>query len=447
MTAEPRPSRLVSAWSPPRRRRPGVRPCAVIPVFDNATTVAAVALAAADHLDLVIVVDDGSRDGSGDAARAAGARLRPGRAIEVVTLPRNRGKGAALVAGLRRAEALGRTHAVTIDADGQHRASDVPAMLAAARSNPRSIVVGARDMEAACVPHAARVGRRVSNFWTLRSTGFCLPDTTCGMRVYPVSEVLALAIRTRHYDYEGEVLVRGAWAGLELRSHPIDVWYPQDRRARVSHYQPWKDSLRITAMYVRLAMRRLLPMAGTAPPGPPRLRRVTAAPAVPVRQTLSRLRAIAASGTHANEIALAIGVGVFLGATPLWGLHTIVSLYVAARWRLNLVATLLATNVSFPFFTPFLVFGSVQTGHMLRHGEWLDLARDEVTLAGVGSHAADYVLGGFALAAALGIVAGVGALLIGGAVERRGRRRAGAPRPVDGARPAPAVAAAGGAIR
>jgi glycosyltransferase involved in cell wall biosynthesis len=376
--------------------------------------VAGVALAALDHVECVLVVDDGSRDGSGAAVRAAAARVPAGRRLEVVVLPENRGKGQALVAGFRRALDLGFTHAVTLDADGQHRASDLPRFLAEAERHPLALVAGAREMDSDRVPHAARVGRRVSNFWTLRSTGFDLPDTTCGFRLYPLAQVASLPIGTRRYDYEGEVLVRAAWAGVELRSLPIDVWYPDDRRERVSHYRPWMDSVRITVMYVRLALRRLLPTGAAGRPAPG-----VARPKVRIRDTLRHLRSLSASGTHANEMALAIGIGVFLGATPLWGLHAPLALYIATRWRLNLVATFVATNVSFPLIAPFLVFAQVQFGHLLRRHEWLDLRQEEFSVGTAWDHAADYVVGGFTLAAVLGIAAGLLTLQVGGAMERR----------------------------
>lgn len=399
---------------------PPVRVCAVVPVYDNAATVADVALGVLAHVDHVLVVDDGSRDGSGDAARDAAGVAPPGKRIDVLALPENRGKGHALVAGFRRALELGFTHAVTLDADGQHRASDVPRLLAEAERHPLAVVVGARDLDSDRVPNPARVGRRISNFWTLRSTGFDLPDTTCGLRVYPLAQVAPLPIRTGRYDYEGEVLVRAAWAGLDLRSVAIDVWYPADRRDRVSHYRPWLDSYRITVMYVRLALRRLLPMGAAGRPAAGVER-----PRIRVRDTLRHLRSLTASGTRANELALAIGIGVFLGATPLWGLHAPLALYVATRWRLNLVATFLATNVSFPVFAPFLVFAEVQLGHWMRHGTWADFRMAEFSMESVwrkgAGHAADYVVGGFTLAAALGIVAGLVTLYVGGAVERRRR--------------------------
>src|SRR6185369_12708148 len=103
------------------------------------------------------------------------------------------------------------------------------------------------------------------------------------------------------------------------------------------------------------------------------------APKVRVRDTLRHMRTLMKSGTHANELALAIGVGVFIGVTPMWGVHAPLMLYIATRWRLNLVASFLATNVSFPLFAPFLVFVELELGHLLRSGAWLDLRGEELS--------------------------------------------------------------------
>src|SRR6185436_18580635 len=155
---------------------------------------------------------------------------------------------------------------------------------------------------------------------------------------------------------------------------------------------------------VYLAHRMLLPMGEAR-----RAIRGIEAPKVRLVDTLRHMRGLLKSGTHANELALALGIGVFIGATPLWGLHAPLALYVAVRWRLNLVAMFLATNVSFPLFAPVLMFVEVQFGHLLRHQELLDLRREEVTLKSAWSPLADYLVGGFTFAALLGIAVGLAA--------------------------------------
>ena len=378
-----------------------VRVCAVVPVFDHVATVADVVVGAAHHVGTVVVVDDGSRDGSGDAARRAAAAAPDGRTIDVLSFAVNRGKGAALLAGLRRAADLGFTHAVTIDADGQHRPRDIPQFLRAIEEFPDAIVVGSRDLGAAQVPTGSRVGRWVSNFWVLRTTGFDLSDTQSGFRSYPVAAVLALPLRCRRYDLEVEVLVRGAWAGCPLREVPIDVHYPE-RSERISHFRAFRDNVRISWTYTRLAARRLVPSraarAATRAVGRPKTR---------LRGSFRALRELGRQGTRPAELSLAVATGVFIGATPLWGLHAVLAVYVCARWHLNAVAAFVGTNVSLPFVAPYLVFASIQCGHRMLTGAYADVDPRTLAAGAVPGFVADYIVGSLPVAAALSVVAGL----------------------------------------
>jgi predicted LPLAT superfamily acyltransferase len=224
--------------------------CALIPTYRNAATVADVVRRARPHVDEVFVVDDGSGDATGDEARRAGAR--------VVTHAFNRGKGAALATGLLRAWQAGYTHAVALDADGQHFPEDIPALLDAARAAPEAVVVGARPLGGtANVPSASRFGRAFSNFWVRVEGGVRVDDSQSGFRVYPVAPVFALPVRARRYDWEVEVLVRAAWAGIPVLSVPIRVHYPPAAE-RVSHFDLWRDNVRISWLNVRLLLTLLV---------------------------------------------------------------------------------------------------------------------------------------------------------------------------------------------
>ncbi len=395
----------------------GPRACAVIPVFDHAATVGEVVAGASRLVDLVVVVDDGSRDGSVDAAEAARPRLAPGAALEVVRLPANAGKGAALLEGFRRARAAGRTHAIVLDADGQHRPSDLPAFLDALRADPAAIVVGARDLGGERVPRSSRTGRWVSNFWTLRLTGFDLPDTQSGYRLYPLEAVLALPLSCRRYDFEVEVLVRGAWAGLRLAAIPVDVHYPP-REERVSHFRALADNVRISWTYTRLACRRLLPTRR-------HLREAREAPGVGarLREALAVVRAGVRGGTRPAELALAVGAGAFIGSTPAWGFHSVLSVHVALRWHLNAGAAFLGSNVSNPFMAPFLIFASVQCAHLAVHGRWLPVDPSAFTGATLAELGPLYLLGWPPVAAAVGVAAGLLTLAAAVVVRRGGVAR------------------------
>ena len=209
---------------------------AVIPVFDHEATIAAVIAGCADRVPIVVVVDDGSRDRSADRAEQAIEAASGETDFVLARHPQNLGKGAALLTGFRAAREHGATAVVVLDADGQHRPSDLPRFIREHAAHPDAIVLGNRDLDAAHIPESSRFGRAFSNFWVRRTAGADLPDTQCGYRLLPLGATLDLPVRARRYDYEVEILVRAAWAGIPLRSVPIDVWYPE-RDERVSHFR------------------------------------------------------------------------------------------------------------------------------------------------------------------------------------------------------------------
>ena len=210
-----------------------MRTCAIIPAYRAPRTVAAVVSGARAHLGTVIVVADGSAAATGAQARAAGA--------DVVRHARNAGKGEALTTGLGRARQLGFETAITLDADGQHDPGEIPRLLAGS-PDPRALVLGVRDLRGAGAPGANVMSNAISNFFLSLFIGQRLPDTQCGFRRYPVRETLALGMVGWQYEWEAEVLLRAARAGLPLVSVPITVAYPKDR---VTFFVPRRDVRRI----------------------------------------------------------------------------------------------------------------------------------------------------------------------------------------------------------
>jgi glycosyltransferase involved in cell wall biosynthesis len=208
----------------------------VIPAYDSASTVGAVvASVRAQGFDDVLVVDDGSRDGTSDAAREAGARvLRHGE---------NRGKGAALRTALACCADEGVAQMYTLDADGQHRAEDL-AVLRAASDDPRALVLGIRDLRAAGAPRANQISNGISNYFLSRFSGLALRDTQCGLRRYPVAATAALGLRGTGYELEAEVILRAARARLPIVQVPIAVHYPPEH-LRVTHFRTRRDVPRI----------------------------------------------------------------------------------------------------------------------------------------------------------------------------------------------------------
>jgi glycosyltransferase involved in cell wall biosynthesis len=233
------------------RLRPAVPPipAVAIPTYNNAETIAGVVAsvrAVAPDLPL-IVIDDGSTDGTGDRARQAIQEAGGIAPATVRTHSKNHGKGVAIRTALRMALARGYSHVITLDGDGQHLAADIRSLRDAIEKDPTALWVGHRDLSGANVESSSRFGRSFSNFW-LRALGRAkLADSQSGFRAYPVAPVLSLDTRARAFDFEVEALTLGARAGIPLDSVPIGVHYPPPE-ARVSHFDKLWDNVRISLL-------------------------------------------------------------------------------------------------------------------------------------------------------------------------------------------------------
>lgn len=200
-------------------------------------------LRAQDPEGALLVVDDGSTDGTGDIARAAG--------IDVVTHDQNRGKGVALKSGFAWLAERGFETAVTVDADGQHLAEDA-VMLAKHPASPKAIVLGIRDMKRDGAPGPSQFSNRFSNWWVSRFAGQPLRDTQCGLRRYPLHSTLALGSDARGYGFECDLLVRAARRGISIVQVPVHVFYPP-KAERVSHFHVVADPARIVVRLLHTA--------------------------------------------------------------------------------------------------------------------------------------------------------------------------------------------------
>lgn len=227
---------------------------AVIPVYNHGGPIVGV-VAALRALGLpVLLVDDASEPGC--AAVLDRLAAQPGVTLE--RLPANQGKGGAVVAGLRRAAQLGWTHALQIDADGQHDTRDVPAFTAAAAAAPAQLICGYPVYDAS-VPRARLYGRYATHIWVwINTLSLAIRDSMCGLRVYPLAATLAVIARQRigrRMDFDTEIAVRLHWSGMGVVNVPTRVRYPEDG---VSHFRVWQDNLLISAMHTRLFFGMLL---------------------------------------------------------------------------------------------------------------------------------------------------------------------------------------------
>lgn len=213
--------------------------CVIVPTYNNETTVRQVVSDVLRYTRDVIVVNDGCTDGT--------ERQLAGMGVHIVRYGRNRGKGYALRAGFREARKRGFDYAITIDADGQHFAGDIPAFIEALRAHPDSLIVGSRNLEEAGMPAGNTFANKFSNFWFRLQTGVRLPDTQTGYRLYPLRRMGRLWWLTSRYEAELEMLVYAAWAGVELVPIKVGVYYPPSGM-RVTHFRPVYDFVRISLL-------------------------------------------------------------------------------------------------------------------------------------------------------------------------------------------------------
>lgn len=218
--------------------------CAVIPTYQNAKTLLKIVADVHRVVDTVFVVDDGSNDGTAALLDKATGNERP---EKVLTHPKNCGKGAALKTGLTYARQQGFRYAVTVDADGQHLADDIPALLKAVEEEPDALAIGSRGLQHENMPAKSTFANRFSNFWFALQTLQRLPDTQSGLRIYPLRRLHGLRWMSARYEAELTLLVFSAWAGVKLLPVPVSVYYPP-RDQRVTHFRPGRDFTRISVL-------------------------------------------------------------------------------------------------------------------------------------------------------------------------------------------------------
>lgn len=226
---------------------PSFAPCVLIPCYNHGAMLASVLARLAPFNLPVIVVDDGS-----DARTKQHIAALDAPQLRVLTLPHNQGKGAAVIAGLRAAAAAGFSHALQLDADGQHQVEDTPRMLAEAERYPHCLISGQPQYDAS-IPKSRLYGRYITHFWVwVETLSFSLKDSMCGFRVYPLAASLELCDRRaigQRMDFDTEIMVRLYWQGTPSRFIRTRVTYPP---SGVSHFDALHDNLRISWMHTRL---------------------------------------------------------------------------------------------------------------------------------------------------------------------------------------------------
>ncbi len=348
-----------------------------IPVYNNPATIITVIKECLEKTVLpLVVIDDGSQTPVNELCKDEIFReaLASSRLV-ILRHPINEGKGAALRTAFKDSVAKGYTHLLNVDGDGQHLVSEIPQFISAIQKNPWALIIGNRRLDAAHVPEVSRFGRKFSNFWVRYETDAKVADSQCGMRAYPLYLLQGIRFWTTGFEFEIEVLIRFLWRRGEVNEIPIEVLY-QPPQERVSHFHKFTDNVRISSLNTLLVIARLF-----------------------------------REGFQPLPAGIAVGLGVVIGCSPLYGLHAIIAVLLAFFLKLNAVLLVIGTQISIPPLAPLLAAASFYIGGWIRQSLALPI-----------SAYLDWPLGALVLGTGLGTIAGGITYLVVVLSERRKNR-------------------------
>lgn len=365
--------------------------CVIVPTYNNDGTLKAVIDQLLSYTDDLLVINDGATDNTPAILEAFEDR------ITIITHEQNQGKGKALRNGFAVALEKGYRYAITIDSDGQHFASDLPAFLEAISQAPDSLIIGARNMAQENVPGKSSFGNKFSNFWFWVETGITLTDTQSGYRLYPIRKMKGLRFSTSKFEFEIEAIVKAAWRGIKVFNIPIKVHYEPGKK-RISHFRPFQDFTRISILNTFLVTLALLYY-------------------LPLRFFKSLTRENIRTFINAHffdksepiiKKSLSIGFGVFMGIFPIWGYQMLVGVALAHLLKLNKALVLVAANISIPPLIPFIIYGSYKLGAFFVSEPKDDfLFSQGLNLENIKDNLVQYMIGAIALAIIAGVLSGL----------------------------------------
>ena len=376
--------------------------CVLIPTYNNAGTLKRVIDGVLRQTSEIIVVNDGSTDSTIDI-------LRGYTQLEQIHLNKNKGKGNALKVGFQKALKRGYDFAITIDSDGQHFPEDINVFLGAlqAEETKNVLYIGSRNMQQADVPGSSSFGNKFSNFWFWFETGTWLTDTQCGYRLYPLKEIEKLNLYTPKFEFEIEVIVKASWNGTLVKNVPVKISY--NAAERVSHFRKVPDFTRISILntwFVLMAIFYIKPRDF--------FRRVK-------KKGIKKFLAedVLGSNDSPRKKALSITLGLFVGLSPFWGLHTLLVLGGAFLLKLNKPISFAFSNISLPPFIPFILYASVQVGAWILNEEQFfaleNIADNLLALSGLKT----YLIGSLVLATVISVLGGLFGYLTLSQMEKR----------------------------
>ncbi len=324
----------------------------VIPHYNHSASLRRVAEGCLAQNPNVAVFDDGS-DGSPE-------ELLKGLPVSVVRFDENRGKGAVILDAARWAASRGFTHIVTVDADGQHDPKDYPLLSAAARENPKAIIIGRRRFsEAENVPASSKFGRKFGGFWVHLQTGKAVSDIQSGYRVYPVEMLLCLSFFSKRYAFEAEVPVRALWAGFGLKEVDVSVEYPKDR---ISHFSLLKDNFRLSVLNTYLTIRSMLPIPHRQYGPSGKTGKISKRGYWEVMAENLKMPG------NVTRNAVSAAWGIFCGSIALPGVRQVMLFFGAGWWNLNKILSISFEKLCIGPIVPALC---IEAGYFMRYGRFL----------------------------------------------------------------------------
>lgn len=374
--------------------------CVIIPTFNNATTIVEVIKGVQVYNQNIIVVDDGSTDNTSELLRGINS-------LEIIRFQTNKGKGSAIQKGFERALSQGFDYAITIDSDGQHFPDDIPKFLSTIDENPNSLLIGSRNIEADGMPSKNTFANKFSNFWFWAETNQKLPDTQSGFRLYPISLYKKTHFFSNRFEFEIEILVRSSWSNIKIIPIPVKVYYAPEAE-RVTHFRPIPDFTRISILNTVLVLITFLYIYPIKA-----IKYLTKNKFTKVVKEQIMLH-----NENPMKVSTAIGFGVFMGITPIWGFQMLVAALLAHFFRLNKIIVLAFSNISLPPAIPIIVYLSYATGGLVMdnpqvfYSETIIYLKDQIMNGGFynalnefGYSILQYIIGSLLLGSILGLMA------------------------------------------
>ncbi|RKS96873.1 DUF2062 domain-containing protein [Chryseobacterium defluvii] len=366
--------------------------CVLIPTYNNEKTLKRVIDGVLDYTENIIVINDGSTDSTPEILSAYPQ-------ITTVALPENKGKGNGLKTGFRKAKKLGYDYAITIDSDGQHYPDDIPVFVETLLQEKEDVLlIGNRNMSQDGIPKKSSFGNRFSNFWFWFETGIKLEDTQSGYRLYPLHKIPKKYF-TPKFEFEIEIIVRTAWRHVPVKNVPVKVLY--DPAERVSHFRPFKDFTRISILNTILVI-------------------ITLFYIIP-RNFVNNFKkksfkkfikedVLESDGSNRTK-AFSVALGIFIGLSPFWGLHTLLVISLAVLFKLNKVLAFVASNISLPPFIPFIIAAALFLGAPFVQGD-SNILTQELNFDLVKNNLLQYVIGSAILATTMSALSGIATYLL-----------------------------------